>query len=127
MLKAALRDVGIQAVSIIGAHTPKQRMKAVDALQNDRDVQVLIGTSKAAGVGLTLTRANYVFLMSLPWTNALKRQSEDRAYRSGNTSDVFVMVPIIAGTLDEQVMALLNSKEEIEDDVVEALRVAVTT
>lgn len=64
--------------------------------------------------------------MSLPWTNALKRQSEDRAYRSGNTSDVFVMIPIIAGTLDEQVMALLNSKEEIEDDVVEALRVAVT-
>lgn len=126
MLVKALADVGIKAVSIIGAHSPKQRMKAVDALQNDRDVQVLIGTSKAAGVGLTLTRANYVFLMSLPWTNALKRQSEDRAYRSGNTSDVFVMIPIIAGTLDEQVMALLNSKEEIEDDVVEALRVAVT-
>lgn len=125
LLQKALKDVGIQSVSIIGAHTPKQRMKAVDALQKDDETEVLIGTSKAAGVGLTLTRANYVFLMSLPWTNALKRQSEDRAYRSGNTNDVFVIIPVIAGTLDEPVMRLLGLKEEIEVDVVEALRVAI--
>lgn len=125
LLQKALKDVGIHSVSIIGAHTPKQRMKAVDALQKDDETEVLIGTSKAAGVGLTLTRANYVFLMSLPWTNALKRQSEDRAYRSGNTNDVFVIIPVIAGTLDEPVMRLLGLKEEIEEDVVEALRVAI--
>lgn len=124
LLLKAFDSLGIEAVHVIGKHTPKQRMQAVDAIQTGT-ARVFIGTSKAAGVGLTLTRANYVFLMSLPWTNALKRQSEDRAYRSGNVRDVFVIIPLIAGTIDEQVMALLGSKEEIEDDVVEAVRIAV--
>lgn len=124
LLAKAFEAMGIEAVQVIGKHTPTQRMKAVDAIQTGT-ARVFIGTSKAAGVGLTLTKANYVFLMSLPWTNALKRQSEDRAYRSGNVRDVFVIIPLIAGTIDEQVMALLSSKEEIEDDVVEAVRIAV--
>ncbi|TXI84750.1 MAG: hypothetical protein E6Q40_08915, partial [Cupriavidus sp.] len=52
-------------------------------------------------------------------TNALKRQAEDRAYRNGQKRDVFVMLLIVPGTIDEQILALLDSKEEIESDVVD--------
>ena len=76
----------------------------------------------AAGVGITLTAANYVFFASLPWTPALKRQAEDRAYRSGQTRDVFVIIPLVASTIDEQIFALLDSKREIEVAIVEANR-----
>lgn len=122
----AFKEIGIGAVSVIGSDSTKKRMQAVDALQKDPGTRVFIGTTKAAGVGLTLTRANYVFMASLPWTNALKQQAEDRAYRSGNTRDVFVIIPLIANTLDERVLSLLNSKEVIEDDLVEAVRVEVS-
>lgn len=63
-----------------------------------------------------------MFFASLPWTPALKRQAEDRAYRSGQTRDVFVIIPVVAGTIDEQIVALLDAKREIEVSIVEAVR-----
>lgn len=125
LLLKAFRDVGIGAVSVVGSDTARKRMAAVDALQCDDGVSVFIGTTKAAGVGLTLTRANYVYMASLPWTNALKQQAEDRAYRSGNKRDVFVIVPLVANTIDERVLTLLDSKGEIADDIVESNRISV--
>lgn len=121
-LKQALKAAGIGCVSLVGSDTPKKRMAAVDAFQQDPTVKVFIGTTMAAGVGITLTAANYVFFASLPWTPALKRQAEDRAYRSGQKRDVFVIIPLVANTIDEQIFALLDSKREIEVSVVEANR-----
>lgn len=124
-LKHALAASGIGCVSLVGSDSPKKRMAAVDAFQQQPEVKVFIGTTMAAGVGITLTAANYVFFASLPWTPALKRQAEDRAYRSGQTRDVFVIIPLVAGTIDEQIFALLDSKREIEVAIVEANRTAV--
>lgn len=124
-LKHALSANGIGCVSLVGSDSPKKRMAAVDAFQQQPDVKVFIGTTMAAGVGITLTAANYVFFASLPWTPALKRQAEDRAYRSGQKRDVFVIIPLVAGTVDEQIFALLDSKREIEVAIVEANRTAV--
>ncbi|MEZ5703213.1 MAG: hypothetical protein R3E42_16525 [Burkholderiaceae bacterium] len=39
----------------------------------------------------SLTTANYVAFASLPWTPALIRQAEDRAYRLGQLRDVMVI------------------------------------
>lgn len=121
-LRQAFKDAGIGCVSLVGADAPKKRMKAVDAFQQDPAVRVFIGTTMAAGVGITLTAANYVFFASLPWTPALKRQAEDRAYRSGQTRDVFVIIPLVVGTIDEQIFALLDAKREIEVSVIESGR-----
>ena len=124
-LREAFKANGIGCVSLVGSDTPKKRMKAIDEFQDNPATRVFIGTTMAAGVGITLTAANYVFFASLPWTPALKRQAEDRAYRSGQRRDVFVIVPIVPGTIDEQVFALLDTKKEIEDDLVESLRTRV--
>jgi SNF2 family DNA or RNA helicase len=123
-LRQVLASEGIQAVTLTGGDSPKKRMAAVDAFQGDPKVRVFIGTTQAAGVGITLTAANYVFFASLPWTPALKRQAEDRAYRSGQMRDVFAIVPVVADTIDEQIFALLDSKREIEVALVEANRTA---
>lgn len=124
-LRQVLASEGIQAVTLTGGDSTKKRMAAVDAFQSDSKVRVFIGTTQAAGVGITLTAANYVFFASLPWTPALKRQAEDRAYRSGQKRDVFVIVPVVAETIDEQIFALLDSKREIEVALVESNRTPV--
>lgn len=124
-LRESFKAAGIGCVSLVGSDAPKKRMKAIDEFQGDPNIRVFIGTTMAAGVGITLTAANYVFFASLPWTPALKRQAEDRAYRSGQRRDVFVIIPVVAGTIDEQVFALLGTKKEIEDDIVESLRTRV--
>jgi superfamily II DNA or RNA helicase len=121
-LKETLSSLGIAAVSLVGSDAGPKRQKVVDAFQQDARVRVFIGTTSAAGVGITLTAANYVVFASLPWTPALKRQAEDRAYRLGQKRDVFVIVPIVPNTIDEQVHQLLDSKAGLEQDVVEAVR-----
>jgi SNF2 family DNA or RNA helicase len=118
-LKEAFQNVGIGAVSLVGSDNGSSRQRAVDAFQADPAIRVFIGTTSAAGVGITLTAANYVMFASPPWTPAMKRQAEDRAYRIGQKRDVIVIVPVVPGTIDEQILALLDSKSEIEASVVE--------
>lgn len=117
-MKEAFKNAGIDCVTLVGSDNGSSRQHAVDAFQQNPAVRVFLGTS-AAAVGITLTAANYVILASQPWTPAMQRQREDRAYRNGQTRDVFVIIPVIPGTIDEQVFALLNSKTEIEESVVE--------
>ena len=121
-MKAAFAATGIQCVTLVGSDSGAKRQKAIDAFQNDPAITVFIGTTSAAGVGITLTAANYVAFASLPWTPALMRQAEDRAYRLGQRRDVLVLVPLIPGTIDEGIWRLLESKQETEQDVVEAVR-----
>ncbi len=124
-MKAAFSAAGIRCVTLVGSDSAKRRQAAIDTFQNDPAVTVFIGTTSAAGVGITLTAANYVAFASLPWTPALMRQAEDRAYRLGQLRNVMVIVPLIENTLDDGVWRLLQSKQETEDDVVESVRAAL--
>jgi hypothetical protein len=124
-MKAAFKAAGIVCVTLVGADSAKRRQASIDAFQTDPAVTVFIGTTSAAGVGITLTAANYVAFASLPWTPALMRQAEDRAYRLGQLRDVMVIVPLIENTIDDGVWKLLQSKQETEDDVVESVRSAL--
>ena len=117
----AFSAAGIKAVRLVGADSASKRQKAIDTFQADPEARVFIGTTMAAGVGITLTAANYVVFASMPWTPALMRQAEDRAYRLGQRRDVTVIVPLIPGTIDEAVWKILQSKRETELDVVEAV------
>lgn len=108
---------GIKAVTFTGENTAIRKQRAVDTFMVDPEVKVFIGTTAAAGVGLNLTAANYVFFATLPWTAAAKRQAEDRAYRNGQTRHVTVMIPVVVGSIDEQIVELLKHKEAIEQDL----------
>ncbi|WP_324809780.1 DEAD/DEAH box helicase [Ralstonia pickettii] len=108
---------GIKAVSYVGDDTVIRKQKAVDSFMVDAQTRVFVGTTRAAGVGLNLTAANYVFFASLPWTAAAQRQAEDRAYRNGQTRHVTVMIPLVSSTIDEQVIELIKHKEGIEQDL----------
>ncbi|WP_231972992.1 DEAD/DEAH box helicase [Variovorax sp. HW608] len=126
-LQEALQAIGVRAVALVGSDSLAKRQKAVDAFQGDAGVTVFIGTTSAAGVGITLTAANYVVFASLPWTPALMRQAEDRAYRLGQKRNVLVIVPLIPKTIDARVWELLQSKRETEVEVVEAVKVVLPT
>lgn len=124
-LKQALAALQIACVSLVGSDTAKKRQAAVDAFQTDPSIKVFIGTTMAAGVGITLTAANLVAFASMPWTPALMRQAEDRAYRLGQKRDVLVLVPVIPGTIDEGVLKLQDSKRTTEVEVIEAAKSAL--
>jgi SNF2 family DNA or RNA helicase len=65
---------------------------------------------KAGGVGLTLTEADYVFVLDPWWNPAAEAQAVDRAHRIGQEKSVMVYRLVSANTIEEKVMALKDRK-----------------
>lgn len=78
---------------------------------------VFLISLKAGGVGLTLTEADYVFIMDPWWNPAAENQAIDRAHRIGQDKPVTVYRLIAAGTIEEKVYALQQRKQELFDAV----------
>lgn len=102
-----------------GGLTASARGKIVDDYQNGQDKSpVLVLSLKAGGVGLNLTRANYVFHYDRWWNPAVEDQATDRVFRIGQTKDVQVHKLICAGTLEERIDQLITSKRQLSAAVV---------
>jgi SNF2 family DNA or RNA helicase len=89
-----------------------QRFQAVDA------PPVFVLSLRAGGVGLNLTRANRVVHYDRWWNPAVEAQATDRAYRIGQTRSVQVHAFICAGTLEERIDELIESKRALAQAVI---------
>jgi SNF2 family DNA or RNA helicase len=74
---------GKLGVYLDGSTKEKDRQKAVDKFQNEDKTKVFVGQIKAAGVGLTLTKAEIVIMNSLDWVPGNLEQAEDRCIFGG--------------------------------------------
>ena len=95
----------------------------------DGDAPVFLISLKAGGFGLTLTEADYVFLLDPWWNPAAENQAVDRAHRIGQDRTVMVYRMIAEDTIEEKVLALQQRKAELFDSLTdggEAFRSAVT-
>ena len=77
------------------------------------DAPVFLISLKAGGFGLTLTEADYVFLLDPWWNPAAESQAVDRAHRIGQTRPVNVYRLIAGGTIEDKVMALQQRKARL--------------
>ena len=109
----------IKSVILTGASSMDDRQGAVDDFQNDPDTKVFIGNIKAAGVGITLTKASIVMFADMEWSPALHDQAEDRAHRIGQEGTVNIYYYVIEDTVEEDIVDLLQQKKNIINDVVE--------
>lgn len=101
---------GNKAVYLDGKSSRKQRRDAMRIFQFDPSVRYFVGNIKAAGVAITLTAANHVYIVSRPWTWDDIEQAEDRAYRFGQQRRVFSVIPTVIGTLDDEIRMINMSK-----------------
>ncbi|MEU9405496.1 DEAD/DEAH box helicase [Streptomyces sp. NPDC048291] len=102
-----------------------QRHRLVDAFQQG-DYPVFLLSLRAAGTGLTLTRASHVIFLDQWWNPAVMGQAADRAYRIGTTHPVQVHRMISEGTLEERIAELLTAKKDLADSVLDATSEALT-
>ncbi|MDE2790106.1 MAG: DEAD/DEAH box helicase [Paracoccaceae bacterium] len=97
------------------------RQHMVDQFQDpDSEPSVFVLSLRAAGVGLTLTRANHVIHFDRWWNPAVENQATDRAYRIGQTKVVLVHKMVTLGTLEERIDRLIESKRKLAEEVVGA-------
>ena len=100
-------------VSIYGKDSVDVRNQAVEKFQNNDECRFLVGNPTVGGYGLTLTAAKYVIYFSNSYNLEVRQQSEDRAHRIGQKSQVTYIDIIARDTIDEMVLHNLENKIEL--------------
>lgn len=115
-----LQKVFPRAVTVTGRDSAVSKQASVDAFQNNPNVQLIICSIKAAGVGLTLTAASDVAFIELAWTYADCCQCEDRAHRIGQKDNVTCYYLLGRGTIDHTIYRLIHRKKSIANEIMNA-------
>jgi SWI/SNF-related matrix-associated actin-dependent regulator 1 of chromatin subfamily A len=104
------------ALHLLGRDSIGAREAAVQAFQAGES-QLLVGATRVAGQGITLTRASNVVFLDLEWTPAMHDQAEDRCHRIGQHDAVTAWYLLAANTLDETMIELIERKRRVVDAV----------
>lgn len=96
----------------------KDRQTVVNNFNNNPTIPVFLISLKAGGTGLNLTGADYVIHYDPWWNPAVEDQATDRAYRIGQTKNVFVYRLITKGSVEEKIMKLKERKRDLLDSVI---------
>jgi len=100
----ALASTRVPLGRIDGEVKQADRQVLVDEFNSkDSHLGAMLLSTKAAGVGLTLTGADISILYDLSWTPAEDSQAIDRCYRIGQELPVQVFRLVTAGTVEEKV------------------------
>ena len=112
-----LQKIFPRAVTVTGRDSAVNKQASVDAFQNNPNVQLIICSIKAAGVGLTLTASSSVAFIELPWTFCDCAQCEDRAHRIGQKSNVTCYYLLAKGTIDGVIYRLIQDKKNVANQI----------
>jgi SNF2 family DNA or RNA helicase len=120
----ALIEIELQAASIDYVQLTGQtrdREAVVKRFQTG-DVPLFLISLKAGGVGLNLTAADVVIHYDPWWNPAVENQATDRAHRLGQDKAVFVYKLVVAGSIEERILALQERKALLADEVLSDAR-----
>jgi SWI/SNF-related matrix-associated actin-dependent regulator of chromatin subfamily A-like protein 1 len=98
------------AAHLLGRDSQAKRDEAVRGFQDADGPLLLIGATRVAAQGITLTRASNVAFLELEWTPAMHDQAEDRCHRIGQRDAVTAWYLLAADTIDETMAALIQHK-----------------
>ena len=96
----------------------KDRKGEVEKFQKNSYINIFLISLKAGGLGLNLTKADYVFLLDPWWKPAAEAQAIDRAHRIGQKNKVFTYKFISKDTLEEKILQLQDSKKKLAADLI---------
>ncbi len=117
LLASDLRAAGIEFYTITGATQKQERMRLVNEF-NSGNVPVFLISLRAGGTGLNLTGADVVIHYDPWWNLAVQNQATDRAHRIGQTRKVTVIKLIAAETIEDKIIQLQNTKQDLADAIV---------
>lgn len=116
LVRERLTEAGLATSYLDGSTT--DRAAVIEGFRTGHDPVFLISL-KAGGVGLTLTEADYVYVLDPWWNPAAESQAIDRAHRIGQDKPVMVYRLVSTGTIEEKVVALQDRKRDLVARVVD--------
>lgn len=129
MIESGLEHLGFRVGTITGKVTGRARERAIDEFQSGlplnkppekrKYLDVLVCSITAAGVGLTLTRAQDMFIFERVWRPFDLVQAEDRIHRYGQKNQCVITYYDGANTIDDKLAALLAEKAATAAEVID--------
>jgi len=105
-----LQDQDISVVGINGTMSSEERQASVDAFQQKK-AQVFVASLRAANTGITLTAASTLVMVEYDWVPSTNEQAEGRIYRVTQNDISRVHYLVVADSLDEKVLAVVQRKQ----------------
>jgi hypothetical protein len=112
MLEFHLNTNSYGFLKLDGSTKQSDRMPMIDRFHQDSNIFIFLISTLAGGTGLNLTGANKVVIFDPNWNPAHDLQAMDRAYRFGQTRDVFVYRLLGAGSIEELIYARQLYKQQ---------------
>ncbi|MBP3929363.1 MAG: restriction endonuclease, partial [Peptostreptococcaceae bacterium] len=94
-----------------------KRTEIINNFRKSKGFNIIILSPEVAGFGITITEANHVIHYTRLWNPAKEDQATDRAYRIGQTKDVYVHYPIITFE-EEEICEYDNVHKYVEENIV---------
>ena len=118
LIGTELESRGIPYLYLDGGVPAEERKALVRQFQEENVARVFLISLKAGGVGLTLTAADYVYLVDPWWNPAAEQQAIDRSHRIGQVRKVFAYRMICKDTVEEKILQLQQKKRTLAEDLV---------
>lgn len=103
---------------ITGDVNAVDRQKIVDDFQSGK-IDIVIGTIKACGVGITLTRSSVALFMAMDWSPSVVEQAEDRLYRIGQKNFVQIFYIVYDNSVDSYIAKQMIDKKEVIESIMD--------
>ena len=117
LIEVELQKAGLSYVTLTGSTIDRET--PIKRFQNG-EVPIFLISLKAGGLGLNLTAADTVIHYDPWWNPAVEHQATDRAHRIGQEKPVFVYKLIVAGSIEEKILALQERKAELAEGILSA-------
>ncbi|RJO69479.1 DEAD/DEAH box helicase [Nocardia panacis] len=115
LVRHLAEQFGVRAPFFHGGVNQSERAALVSGFQAEDGPPVLVLSLRAAGTGLTLTRAADVIHFDRWWNPAVEAQASDRVHRIGQTRTVSITTLTSATTVEEHIAGMHDRKSALTD------------
>lgn len=124
-IEPLLTQEGIAFTRLDGS--TRDRAGVVANFQDPNGPPVMLISLKAGGTGLTLTRADHVFIVDPWWNPAVEDQAGARAHRIGQVRPVLQYRLVAKDTVEEQIVRLQEHKRQLAESLLDQNPAAILT
>ncbi|GFR52459.1 hypothetical protein Agub_g15034 [Astrephomene gubernaculifera] len=107
-LQIVERGLQLNGIRCVTLESGRRGRSAVKAFLNDDSCRVFLLSLRQGAAGLTLVRANHVFLLEPSLDPAIEQQAVARVHRIGQERPVRVTRLLVEGSVEEKVMMMLQ-------------------
>ncbi|KAI9718501.1 MAG: hypothetical protein M1828_006684 [Chrysothrix sp. TS-e1954] len=119
LIEIPINDHGWDYARYDGSMSASDRNDAVVNFANSPSTNIMLVSLKAGNAGLNLNCASQVIILDPFWNPFIEEQAVDRAHRIGQVRPVKVHRVLVAGTVEDRIIALQEKKRAMIDEALD--------